>query len=134
MPKPSETAAEKKARIKATNLKNLRKGMFKKGQSGNPKGRPKGALNLTASLVAAFRETVKGDKSGRTYADQLIERMRQVMIQNPVRARHLIARLQDRDEGPIKHEISVEGTGTLTGIVVCAEGGSDEDEGEDEAD
>jgi hypothetical protein len=34
-------------------------GRFKKGQSGNPKGRPKGSINLNTAIVRASRETVR---------------------------------------------------------------------------
>jgi len=33
-------------------------GRFKKGQSGNPKGRPKGTLNLATVLERTLREKV----------------------------------------------------------------------------
>ena len=38
---------------------------FKKGQSGNPKGRPKGSLNLAAVLERILREKVVLNENGR---------------------------------------------------------------------
>ncbi len=39
---------------------------FKKGQSGNPAGRPKGSQNLATVLERILRETVTIRKNGRT--------------------------------------------------------------------
>ena len=38
---------------------------FKVGRSGNPKGRPKGSLNLATVLQRTLRETIVIDKNGR---------------------------------------------------------------------
>ena len=38
---------------------------FKKGQSGNPKGRPKGTLNMATVLARTLREKVVVNESGR---------------------------------------------------------------------
>ena len=38
---------------------------FKKGQSGNPKGRPKGSLNLSTVLVRTLREQVVINEGGQ---------------------------------------------------------------------
>jgi hypothetical protein len=38
---------------------------FKKGQSGNPKGRPKGTLNIASVLARTLREKVVVNENGR---------------------------------------------------------------------
>ncbi len=38
---------------------------FKKGCSGNPKGRPKGSLNVTAMLIKTLREKVVINENGQ---------------------------------------------------------------------
>jgi hypothetical protein len=42
-----------------------RASQFKPGQSGNPKGRPKGSLNLVTVLARALRERVVINEGGR---------------------------------------------------------------------
>ena len=39
---------------------------FKPGKSGNPKGRPKGSLNLVSDLVAELGEPINVREDGRT--------------------------------------------------------------------
>ena len=48
--------------------------LWKRGQSGNPKGRPKGRLSLTALLRAKLQEVVDPE-TGETNADLLIRRI-----------------------------------------------------------
>jgi hypothetical protein len=44
-----------------------RSGQFKPGQSGNPNGRPKGALGLKTLLGRELAQTVSITEAGRTY-------------------------------------------------------------------
>lgn len=47
---------------------------FKPGQSGNPKGRPKGAISLVAILREKLAEIPPGSEDRKTYADLFIQR------------------------------------------------------------
>ena len=46
---------------------------FKKGQSGNPNGRPKGSLNLATILARTLREKVTVNEGGRRRAITKLE-------------------------------------------------------------
>lgn len=47
---------------------------FKKGESGNPKGKPKGTFSLLNLLRAKIQECPKGQDK-KTYADLIVRRM-----------------------------------------------------------
>ena len=65
-------------------------GQFKKGQSGNPKGRPKGSRNFTTDVKNALKEPVCITKGGKrkTVSTQLasILRLREKALSGDARA------------------------------------------------
>ena len=65
-------------------------GQFRKGKSGNPRGRPKGSLNLATDLTAELGEkiTVREDGHSRKISKQraLIKSLMAKALQGDVRA------------------------------------------------
>jgi hypothetical protein len=63
--KNSENISDKKELTgRARSLANLEKGKFKKGQSGNPKGKPRGVFSMTGVLREMLEQKVL-DKEGK---------------------------------------------------------------------
>lgn len=72
-------------------------GSFKKGHSGNPKGRRKGSIGLSARVRRVLEQhSGKGDK---TIADVLADQLVKEAIKNPVKCWNFIKDFMDRDEG-----------------------------------
>jgi hypothetical protein len=85
------------------NPENLEKGKWKKGQSGNPAGRPKKLPELRELLA-----NVLGDeKDGKTAAEAILMALRAKATKGDVRAAEL---LLDRAYGKAKLDIDLEGS------------------------
>ena len=70
---------------------------FKTGQSGNPRGRPKGALNLATVLARTLREKVTIDENGKrktvTKLEAAIKQLTNKAASGELRAVQLLAAL-----------------------------------------
>jgi hypothetical protein len=75
-------------------------GQFKRGKSGNPKGRPKGSLKLATDLAAELNEqiTVREDGKPRRVSKQraLIKSLMAKALQGDVRANSAVLSLYAR--------------------------------------
>jgi len=76
---------------------------WKPGQSGNPKGKPKGALNIVSAIK---REVLATDAEGRTAADIIGEKVVAKAKKGQMDAVHFVA---DRMDGPLKRVVALEG-------------------------
>tara|TARA_R110002110_G_scaffold217697_3_gene431631 strand:+ start:835 stop:1338 length:504 start_codon:yes stop_codon:yes gene_type:complete len=101
---------------------------WKKGQSGNLKGRPKGAVGLSKRIEERLLEEIKGGDS-RQLADVLASAIVKVMLENPVKAERLISKFMDRDEGPVEKgsvvQIGIDARGVVPQAPPLVEAGSD---------
>src|SRR5215469_13927239 len=70
---------------------------FKKGQSGNPQGRPKGTLNMATVLERTLREKVIITENGRrktiTKLEAAIKQLTNQAASGELKALHLLATL-----------------------------------------
>lgn len=71
---------------------------FKKGQSGNPKGRPKKLPDLEVIITAVLAD----EKNGITAAQQILQALHKAAVKGNVRAAEL---LLDRAYGKITQKI-----------------------------
>jgi len=80
-----------------------RRSQFKKGQSGNPKGRPKGTLNLATVLETTLREQVVINENGRRKVITKLEAAVKQMVNkaasgDPAALRQLLALVISAEE------------------------------------
>jgi hypothetical protein len=85
------------------NPENIEKHKFKKGQSGNPKGRPKKLPHLEELLADILGE----DKEGITAAEAILRALRAKATKGDIRAAEV---LLERAYGKAKQGIELSGT------------------------
>lgn len=78
---------------------------FQPGQSGNPKGRPKGSRNLSAILKDMLDQDVEEDGEMVKFSDAIVKRLIQKANKGDIKA---IQEIFDRTEGKAKQEIKNE--------------------------
>jgi len=80
---------------------------FKPGQSGNPKGRPKGTLSVVAELKKQLEQCPDGDK--RTYLEILVKKvLKKGIVDGDVNMiKDIINRVDGMPQQKIEQEISV---------------------------
>ena len=79
-------------------------GRWKKGQSGNPKGRPKGTVSITKKLIAKLRQvTVTGEKDK---ADEIVDALFDLATSGNKQAISAIKAIWDRVDGPVVQRIA----------------------------
>lgn len=71
-------------------------GRWKKGETANPAGRPKGSINLTQRIREVL--TTEG-KNGKEVADMLAETLVREALKNPSKMWSFLKEFLDRDEG-----------------------------------
>lgn len=77
---------------------------FKKGQSGNPGGRPKVAVFAQAAR-AVLGKLVPGDPEGRTYAEAIAQVLADKALSGDIRAAR---ELVERAEGKAKESVEIQ--------------------------
>ena len=91
---------------------------FKKGVSGNPRGRPKGSLNVATVLTRTLREKVAINENGRrrtvTKLEAALKQLVDKATAGDLRAlRHLTALAQDAEAQQTAREAQLEDLGEL---------------------
>ena len=77
---------------------------FTPGQSGNPGGRPKGTVNLTARIRKVLE---REQKDGRKIADVLADVLVKETLKNPAKMGAFLRDFIDRDEGKVSDRLEV---------------------------
>ena len=76
---------------------------WKKGQSGNPNGRPKNGLCLTSLAKAMLGEKVPDDPHGRTRAEVIADNWLTMTLQNPTYLKELLERVEGKVPQALEH-------------------------------
>jgi Family of unknown function (DUF5681) len=85
---------------------------WKRGQSGNPKGRPKGSRNISAVLRDVIRQKIAVTENGRTRRipalEVMLRRLANDAMRNDPRALKLLLTLVDRYSESPEAQVSLE--------------------------
>lgn len=98
-----------KRTIHPNSLKNLERGQFQKGQSGNPRGRPRKELCISDLTRAQLGKPCPKDPS-KTWAKYLADKWLDLACENIQAFRELMERLEGKVVFPIKEETPIEVT------------------------
>ena len=79
---------------------------FKKGRSGNPKGRPRKLPDLDHLLA----EVLGDEKDGRTATEAILMKLRSMAVSGNIRAAEV---LLDRAHGKAKQQLQVDNKGEM---------------------
>jgi len=79
---------------------------FRKGQSGNPGGRPKSRI-LSEALRVLLAEVKPGDSAGRTYAEIVAQNLVEIACSEGPGAVHAANEIADRIEGRAPQSIQI---------------------------
>ena len=89
---------------------------FKKGQSGNPSGRPPGTFSLTTILKNTLQEIAENDPQKRKYADIIMRRFIINKGVNEVDTR-AIEVMFNRTDGPVKEQTDITSGGEPLNLI-----------------
>lgn len=88
---------------------------FKPGESGNPKGKPKGTRSLSTILKEMLDEDIEviegSSKTKKKFADVIVRQLMQKANKGDIKA---IQEIWDRMEGKAKQTIDQSNTGDVT--------------------
>ena len=119
---PEKQPEEQTPKGRADHLKEYQ---FTPGVSGNPGGRPKGAVGLNKRIERKLLAAIKDSPDGSLIADALAAKIVQAMLKDPVKAERLIGKFMDRDEGPVRQEVELEATFTMEDLARRVMGAED---------
>jgi len=90
---------------KQPNNKNLNRGRWKTGESGNPRGRKAKDVTLTSLLKEELDKIPQGEKQGRTWRQLLVLAWLTGALKQPALLFELLNRLEGRPVQPIQLDI-----------------------------
>ena len=99
-------------------VKNAHKTQWKKGQSGNPVGRPRKDVSLTSLAKEVMGQVAEGDSKGRTWRELLVLRW----VTGSLKDVRLFQLLMERIEGRVPQPITGKDGGPIEANISLVDG------------